>query len=73
MRLVEEWRGAWRWFSVQAMAAAALVQAVWVGLPDDLKQHLPGWLVTALSLGLLAAGIWGRLLRQERNHQDRRR
>jgi hypothetical protein len=66
MRLVEEWRDAWRWFSVQAMAAAAVVQAVWVGLPDDLKAHLPSWLVTALSLGLLAVGLYGRLLHQEK-------
>lgn len=66
MRLVEEWKDAWRWFSVQAMAGAAVVQAAWVGLPDDLKAHLPAWLVTALSLGLLAAGLCGRLLHQEK-------
>mgnify|MGYP001129370134 CR=1 FL=1 len=66
MTPVREWKQAWRWFSVQAMAASAAIQAVWVTLPDDLKQHLPGWLVTALSLGLLLVGIGGRLVRQER-------
>lgn len=70
--LVEDWKRAWRWFSVQAMAAAVLVQGAWAGLPDDLKQHLPGWLVTALSLGLLLAGIAGRLLRQEKAYRGRR-
>jgi hypothetical protein len=64
--LVEEWKQAWRWISVQAMAATAAIQAVWASLPDDLKQHLPGRLVTALSLGLLLLGIGGRLVRQER-------
>ena len=66
MTPVREWKQAWRWFSVQAMAASAAIQAVWVTLPDDLKQHLPEWLVTALSLGLLLVGIGGRLIRQER-------
>lgn len=66
MRLVEEWKGAWRWFSVQAMAASVAVQAAWVALPDDLKQHLPQKLVAALSLGFLLVGIAGRLIRQER-------
>jgi hypothetical protein len=64
--VIEEWKHAWRWFSVQAMAASAAVQAVWVTLPGDLKQHLPEWLVTALSLVLLLAGIGGRLLRQKK-------
>lgn len=66
MTLVQEWKTAWRWFSVQAMAATAAVQMVWAGLPDDLKQHLPERLVAALSLGLLLVGIAGRLVRQEK-------
>jgi hypothetical protein len=66
MRLVDEWRGAWRWFSLQAMALTAAIQAAWVSVPDDLKQHFPAKLVTAVSIGLLLLGIGGRLVRQER-------
>jgi hypothetical protein len=66
MTLVEEWKGAWRWVSMQAMAATMAIQMVWTGLPDDLKRHLPEKLVTALSLGLLLVGICGRLVRQEK-------
>ena len=66
MTPVEEWKSAWRWISMQAMAATAAIQAVWAALPDDLKQHLPGRLVTALSLSLLLLGIGGRLVKQER-------
>ncbi|OJT96587.1 MAG: hypothetical protein BGN82_06230 [Alphaproteobacteria bacterium 65-7] len=66
MTLVEEWRQAWRWFSVQAMALSVLVQAAWEALPADLKQYLPPGLGLALSLGLLACGIIGRLVRQGR-------
>jgi uncharacterized membrane protein len=63
--LVQEWKQAWRWFSMQAMAATVAVQMVWAGLPDDLKRHLPEKLVAALSLGLLLVGIMGRLVRQK--------
>lgn len=66
MTLVEEWRNAWRWFSVQAMALSVLVQAAWEALPADLKQYLPHGLGVALSLGLLLCGILGRLVRQGR-------
>lgn len=68
MKLVDDIRHAWKWFSVQAMAASAAVQAVWVGLPPDLKNHFPATIVTALSVGLLVVGIVGRLIKQD--HKD---
>jgi len=67
MRLVEEWRSAWRWFSLQAMALTAAIQAAWSALPDDLKQHVPAGIVTAVSIALLLLGIGGRLVKQRRN------
>ncbi len=65
--LVENWRGAWRWFSLQAMALTAAIQAAWAAMPDDLKQHFPAKLVTAISVGLLLLGIGGRLVRQRKD------
>ncbi len=62
--LVEDWKRAWRWFSVQAMAAALALQGAWTALPDDMKAHVPGWVVTALSLALLLLGLFGRLVKQ---------
>jgi len=67
MRLVAEWRGAWRWFSLQAMALTAAIQAAWAAMPDDLKQHFPARVVTAVSIALLLLGIGGRLVRQRRD------
>jgi hypothetical protein len=65
--LVENWRGAWRWFSMQAMALVVALQGAWAAMPDDLKQHFPPLLVTALSVGLLLLGIGGRLVRQSKD------
>lgn len=62
--LVSEWKRAWRWFSVQAMALTLALQGAWAALPDDLRAHAPGWLVTALSVLLLLLGLFGRLVRQ---------
>jgi len=67
MRLVEEWRIAWRWFSMQAMALVVAIQGAWAALPDDLKQHFPGRLVTAVSVALLLLGIGGRLVSQRKD------
>ncbi len=66
-RLVENWKGAWRWFSLQAMALVVAVQGAWAAMPDDLKTHFPAWLVTAVSVGLLLLGIGGRLVKQNKD------
>lgn len=66
MKLIDEWRQAWRWFSMQAMVAVAAIQGGWAAIPDDLKAHFPARLVTALSIGLLLLGIGGRLVKQKK-------
>ena len=68
MKLVDDFRHAWKWFSIQAMALAVALQGAWAAFGDDLKQNVPHWLVTAITLGLLAAGIGGRMVSQE--HRD---
>ena len=70
MRLVEDARHFWKWFSVQAMALAVAVQGAWAAFSDDLKQNVPHGLVTAITLGLLAAGIAGRLVKQDRRRES---
>lgn len=66
MRMIAEWRRAWRWFSVQAMALAAALQGAWAALPDDMKQHVPAGVVAFATMALLLLGIAGRLVLQAR-------
>lgn len=64
MRMVKDWKRAWRWYSTQAMAAAAALPFAWEALPGDLRAALPEdwlrWIVLAVLLG----GIVGRLISQ---------
>lgn len=66
MKLVDDARRAWRWFSVQAMVAAGVLQAAWEVMPVDLKAGIPPKLVTWITLALLALGIVGRLVKQDK-------
>lgn len=61
MKLVPNWKQAWRWSSVHAMTAAAAVQGTWLALPDDIKQHVPAVVATSVTIGLLVLGVIGRL------------
>lgn len=66
MNLVENWRSAWRWFSVQALAALAVLPLVWPALPADVRAWVPPewqpWILVALAIG----GIAGRLVDQNK-------
>lgn len=61
MKLVSDWKQAWRWSSVHAMAAAVAVQGGWAMLSDDMKQHIPAVIASGVTIGLLVLGVVGRL------------
>lgn len=65
MKFVPDWRSAWRWFSVQALAAVMVLPLVWATMPADVKGWIPqSWHVWIFVL-LGAAGIVGRLIDQQ--------
>lgn len=64
MKLVDDAKQAWRWFSMQAMALAVAVLGAWEVIPADMKASIPAQYVTYVTLGLLVFGIAGRLVKQ---------
>lgn len=64
MRLVDDARRAWRWFSVQCMGLALALQGAWEVLPAEMKSGIPPRAVTYITLSLLVLGIVGRLVKQ---------
>jgi hypothetical protein len=64
MRLVDDFKRAYRWFSIQAMGLALAIQGAWEVIPADMKAGIPQQYVTWLTLGLLVLGIAGRLVKQ---------
>ena len=64
MKLIDEWKQAYRWFSMQAMTAAIALQGGYQSLPDSMKQNLSPKIVTYITIGLLVLGVIGRLVKQ---------
>lgn len=65
MRLVPDWREAWKWFSVQALAILSVLPVVWMNLPPDLKAYVPREWGLALFVIIAVGGIGGRLIDQK--------
>ena len=61
MKIVSDWKQAWKWFSVQAFVVIALLPMVWAELPQDVKAMLPPewrpWVFSIIAL----AGVLGRV------------
>ena len=66
MKLIDNAAKAWRMFSVQAMTLALVVQTVWIELPADLRGSLDSATVRYITIGLLIAGVLGRLVKQDK-------
>jgi hypothetical protein len=63
--LVEDWRGAWRWLSVNCMVLAAALQGAWLYIPEDMKASVPPHITSAATILLLVLGVIGRLKKQQ--------
>jgi len=64
MKLIDNLEDAWKFFSLQAMAAATTLQGLWMALPDDIKSSVPPSAVQWLTLAILVLGMFGRLVKQ---------
>lgn len=66
MHLVENWKEAWKWFSVQAITAAF----VWEMLPEETKALLPDAIEPHVSAAFLIIAAVGRVIDQQKATPD---
>ena len=62
--LVPDWKEAWRWFSVWSMSLAIAIQSGWEMASPELKSKIPPEWMPYITIGVLIAGIVGRLVNQ---------
>lgn len=64
MKLVDDWKQAHRWLSIQIAAVGATLEASWLMVPDAIKENLPAWIGTAVAITAFAGIVAGRLIDQ---------
>lgn len=70
IRLVEDWRKAYKWFSVHVMAWGAVVTAAYLEAPAEFKAAIPQEWVSRISIAMLVLGVVVRLLKQDTKAED---
>lgn len=66
MKLVPNWKQAWKWFSMQSMALSVALLGGWQALPADLKSEVPASWAMAVAIAILILGALGRLVDQRK-------
>lgn len=66
MKLVDDWKKCWKWFSVHALVIAGILPTVWLELPPDLKASIPPGAMSTITAVIAACGVIGRLVSQEK-------
>lgn len=62
MRLIPDWRSAWRYISTRAMALSLAVTGSWLALPEDWRARLPDDLISWITIPTLIVGVVGRFV-----------
>ena len=52
--MIENWKEAWKWFSVQVLALLTIAPVIWSELPEDVKAMIPPewrpWIIAFVAL-----------------------
>jgi hypothetical protein len=66
MKLVDNWKSAWKWLSVQLITVAGAIQLSIVALPDKFTAWIPDSWAHAMTLVVLLGAVLGRLKDQSK-------
>jgi len=65
MKLIPDWKQAWKWHSTQMLFLLTVLPSVWAAMPEDVKAMVPSEWNTAIVTLFAIAGLAGRLRDQK--------
>lgn len=64
MKLVPNWKKAWRWYSVNCPLLAVALLGAWAALPEKMQDSFTPAELKAMAIALIVFGVLGRLVDQ---------
>lgn len=66
MKLVDNWKSGWKWYSTHLTVANGAIFVGWNQIPQDFKDHLPHGLYIYLAVFMVFFTLLGRAIDQEK-------
>lgn len=63
-KLVDDWKQAHKWFSVQCLALAGAINGAWAAIPAEMQATIPQDWITYATIALMVLGTLGRVVDQ---------
>lgn len=70
LRLVQNWRSAWKWYSVHIMLVIVALPEIWGYFPQEFKDSLPPGTLKYVMMFLGVSAILARMFSQEKPKDD---
>lgn len=64
MKLIDEWRSAWKYLSVQANSIGVAISGTYAIMYDQLKENFPPQYMVMVTAAVFVSGIIGRVVSQ---------
>ena len=71
VKLVDDWKNFWKWWSVRITTVLAVIGPVWLSLPPELQDDLPVELLPYVSPVVLMSIVVARVLDQAKLHEEK--
>lgn len=69
LRLIDDWRQAWKWSSMRFLGIGIAIQGVLQTAPGSVTQYVPQWILQTagtISFACMIAAAFGRVTKVER-------
>ncbi len=66
MKVIKDWRSAWKWYSVNCPALAAALLASWALLPQAMQDAFSPLELKVAAITLIVMGVGGRFIDQSK-------
>lgn len=73
MKLVDNWKQAWKWYSVHIMLVIVALPEIWGYFPLEWRESLPPSTFKYMMMFLGGSAIAARLFSQEKKRDDNKR
>lgn len=69
MKLIDNWKNIWKWYSTHAVVIYTALVSYYAQMPEADKASLPLWVIYLIQAVIVVSFVVGRLIKQEQTNE----